>query len=211
MQKTRSEAVFESWLDANMLQWRCIPPGSNRTADYAVTIAPGVEVIFELKQIETNRDWKDDVVHGGEVGASVRERINRSKSQIKASSAEGKAAVLVVFNDYDPLQLSGTENHDFVAAMYGGYTLKLGVESRRITGRFLGNGKSFQSNKNTSFSAIGRLKQSGREAAPSVTIFENIHASIPLDYGALPKCFEVVRFESDTPKAPSVGDRALLP
>ncbi|MET2825643.1 hypothetical protein [Mesorhizobium shangrilense] len=211
MQKNRSEGVFEGWLDANRLEWRPIPPGPSRTPDYVVTVAPGVEVIFELKQIETARDWKEDVVHGGEVGASIRERINRSKSQIKASSAEGRAAVLVVFNHYDPMQLSGTENHDFIAAMYGGYTLKLGAESRRITGRFLGDGKLFQSNKNTSFSALARLKQSGREAVPNVTIFENIHALNPLDYGALPRCFEVVRFESDTPKAPSAGDRASLP
>ena len=51
----------------------------------------------------------------------------------------------------DPLQLSGTEDHDFIFAMYGAYTVQIGVESRHITGRFHGKGKAFQTNKNTSF------------------------------------------------------------
>ena len=113
---------------------------------------------------------------------------------MKASSKQGKPTVLVVFNNYDPLQLSGTEDHDFIFAMYGAYSLQIGVESRKITGRFLGKGKSFQPAKNTSFSAIARLKESGREATISVTIFENIHAAVPINYSALPPCFEVVRF-----------------
>ena len=157
-------------------------------------MAPSEEIIFELKQIETDRTWEADIVHGVEVGAFVRERVNRSKSQMKASSKQGKSTVLVVFNDYDPLQLSGTEDHDFIHAMYGECTLQIDVESRGIKGRFLGKGKSFQATKNTSFSAIARLKESGREATISVTIFENIHAAVPINYGVLPSCFEVMRF-----------------
>jgi hypothetical protein len=193
MRKTRSEVIFERWLDANMLAWRPVSTGSAKTPDYAVTVAPDGEVIFEIKQIETDRNWHDEVVHGGEVGALVRERINRSKAQIKASSRDGKPTVLIIFNDYDPLQLSGTEDHDFFHAMYGAYTVQIDIESRAITERFLGKGKSFQSGKNTSFSAIGRLMETGREATVSVTIFENIHAAVPINYDALPPCFEVVR------------------
>jgi hypothetical protein len=194
MRKTRSEVIFERWLDANTLAWRPIPTGPAKTPDYSVIVAPGEEVVFEVKQIETDRDWHDEVVHGGEVGALVRERINRSKSQIKASSKDGKPTVLIIFNNYDPLQLSGTEDHDFFHAMYGAYSLKIGVESRAITERFLGKGKSFQPAKNTSFSAIGRLTETGREATVTVTIFENIHAAVPINYDVLPPCFEVVRY-----------------
>lgn len=193
MQKTRSEITFERWLNAKGLPWRPIPTGATKTPDYAVSL-PSEEIIFELKQIETDRNWEADIVHGGEVGAFIRERVNRSKAQMRASSKRGKPTVLVVFNNYDPLQLSGTEDHDFISAMYGAYTLQIGVESREITGRFLGKGKSFQPSKNTSFSAIARLKESGREATMSVTIFENIYAAVPINYSALPSCFEVVRF-----------------
>jgi len=194
MSKTCSEIVFERWLDANGLSWRPISTEAVKTPDYAVTVAPGVEIIFEIKQIETKRNWKDDIVHEGEVGAFVRKRINRSKSQLRKASLQGKPTVLVVFNAYDPLQLFGTEDHDFICAMYGAHTLRMSIESREITGRFLGEGKSFQANRNTSFSAIARLRESGREATVSMTIFENVHASVPIDYGSLPPCFEVERF-----------------
>lgn len=194
MQKTRSEITFERWLSANGLSWRPVPRNSTKTPDYAVNVAPRGEIIFELKQIETARNWKADIVHGSEVGAFIRERINGSKSQMKASSKQGKPTVLVIFNDYDPIQLFGTEDRDFIHAMYGEYTIEIGVESRNITARYLGKGKYFQAKKNTSFSAIARLKESGREATISVTIFENIHAAVPINYDALPSCFEVMRF-----------------
>ncbi|MFG1379781.1 hypothetical protein [Xanthobacter autotrophicus] len=194
MQRTYSELVFERWLDNNGLSWRPIPTEQVRTPDYAVILGPSAEIVFELKQIESDRNWEDDIVHGGEIGAFVRERINRSKPQIRTSSSQGKPTVLVVFNAYDPLQLSGTEDHDFIFAMYGAYTLKMSVESGKIIEGFHGRGKSFQANKNTSFSAIARLKEGGREAAIRMTIFENIHARVPIDYDSLPPCFEVVRF-----------------
>jgi hypothetical protein len=187
--------TFESWLDANGLPWRPIPTGPARTPDYAVEVAPGAEIVFEVKQIETNRRWEDDLVHRRKVGAFVRQRINRSKSQIKSSCTVGQPTVLVVFNDYDPLQLSGTEDHDFVFAMYGDYTVRIDRESREITGRFHGDGKSFQANKNTSFSAIARLKESGPRSTVTLKLFENVHAAVPIDYDALPACFEVARFE----------------
>ena len=203
MQKTRSEIVFERWLDANRLPWHRIQTGPGKTPDYAVMVAPGAEIIFEVKQIQTNRRWKDDIVHGGEVAAHIRSRINSSKSQIQSTAKLGKPTVLVVFNAYDPLQLSGTEDHDFMDAMYGAYTVQIDIESRMIVERFRGQGKSFQANKNTSFSAIARLKDESapvrlkEESGPdSVTLFENIHAAMPIDYSALPPCFEVVRFDA---------------
>lgn len=194
MQKTRSEIAFERWLDANGLAWRSVPTGPTRTPDYAVALHPNEEIIFEVKQIETERSWQADDVHGGEVGARVRALINRSKAQIQAASKRGNPTVLVVFNAYDPLQLSGTEDHDFLHAMYGALTLQLGVESRTIIRHFLGKGKSLQATKNTSFSALARLKESGRETQITVTLFENIHAAVPINYNSLPPCFEVVRY-----------------
>jgi len=57
--------------------------------------------------------------------------------------------------------------------------------------RFHGQNKSLQANKNTSFSAVGRLKE--EQGSISVTLFENIHAKVPIDYKMLPACFEVIR------------------
>jgi hypothetical protein len=62
--------------------------------------------------------------------------------------------VLLIFNDRDPLQLFGTENHDFEHAMYGELTLTIEGDSGKIVDRFHGQNKSFQKRKNTSFSAV---------------------------------------------------------
>ncbi len=82
--------------------------------------------------------------------------------------------------------------------MYGHYTIRMEIETRRIVDRFHGDGKSFQRNKNTSFSALGRLKE-GRGNEVWFTLFENIHARVPIDYDMLPACFEVIRVARDSP------------
>jgi hypothetical protein len=153
--KTRSEILFERFLVENSIAFRSIPVGSGRTPDYGVTLG-AVEVVFEVKENVTERAWGDDVVHGGTVGERVRQKINASKSQMQFVSRQGKPTVLLIFNNYDPLQLSGTEDHDFEHAMYGAYTLRIDSDTREIVDRFHGHGKSFQDSKNTSFSALGR-------------------------------------------------------
>jgi hypothetical protein len=193
MMKTRSELAFERFLAAHGIPYRPILIAPEKTPDYGVTVT-GAEIIFEVKEIVSDHAWDDDIVHGGTVGEQIRKRINSSKGQIQAASREGKPTVLLIFNNYDPLQLSGTEDHDFEHAMYGAYTLRIDSESRRIVDRYHGDGKSLQAAKNTSFSALGRLKE-GRGTEVSVTLFENIHARVPIDYDSLPSCFEVVRVE----------------
>jgi len=163
----------------------------------------GVEIVFEVKEIVAERAWVDDVVHGGTVGERIRQKINASKGQMQVASRQGKPTVLLIFNNYDPLHLSGTENHDFEHAMYGEYTLRMDVVTRQIVDRFHGQGKSFQRVKNTSFSALGRMKDTGRKATVTITLFENIHASVPIDYATLPACFEVVRVARLSSEAPT--------
>ncbi|WP_172724338.1 hypothetical protein [Neorhizobium tomejilense] len=193
MAKTRSETLFETWLTSNSLPFRSISAERGvSTPDYGVTIGEA-EIIFELKQIEAGRNWADEMVHSGEVGKFIRDRITKSKRQIQAASKGGKPTVLIIYNDYDPFQLFGTEDHDFEHAMYGADTVVLARESGRLVDRFHGDGKSFQSSKNTSFSALARLRQAGRDAEVTVTIFENMHAAVPIDYVSLPPCFKVVR------------------
>jgi hypothetical protein len=82
--------------------------------------------------------------------------------------------------------------------MYGARTLRIDRDTREIVDRYHGQGKSFQTAKNTSFSALARLREVGRDARVIVTIFENMHAALPIDYASLPACFEVVRAEYAT-------------
>lgn len=192
MKKTRSELAFERFLSKNGLSFRPIPTGPEKTPDYGVTFA-SIEIVFEIKEIVSDRAWADDIVHGGTVGEMIRNRINSSKRQIQAAAKVGKPTVLLIYNSYDPLQLFGTEDHDFEHAMYGADTFRINLGTHRIVDRFHGDGKSLQAAKNTSFSAVGRVKEEGGTAGVKVTLFENIHAKVPIDFGSLPACFDVVR------------------
>ena len=191
--KNCSEALFERFLSDNNISFQPIAVGADATPDYSVEIA-GMEVVFEVKEIRGAQPWTATSKHTAIVGERIRQLINGSKRQIKIAARDGKPTVLLVFNHYDPFQLWGTEDFDFEQAMYGAYTLRIVRGKREIVDRFHGRGKSFQPQKNTSFSALGRLKR-GQDAALTVTLFENLHATLPLDYGVLPPCFEVICFE----------------
>lgn len=194
MTATRSEIAFERFLATNRVAFRRIPTvAETPTPDYAVTVGDS-EITFEVKEITTHAAWASEVVHGHTVGEHIRRQINAAKRQIRTASNEGKPTILLIFNAWDPLQLSGTENHDFEHAMYGEHTVVLDIESRKIVDAYHGQRKSFQRSKNTSFSALARLREhGGPDASITLTLFENIHARVPLDYEALPACFEVVR------------------
>ncbi len=81
--------------------------------------------------------------------------------------------------------------------MYGEHTVVIDLESKRIVDSFHGQNKSFQDCKNTSFSALGRLKKQPVTTGETlrVTLFENVYAKVPIDYTSLPACFEVISFE----------------
>jgi hypothetical protein len=211
MTKTRSEILFERWLDDNGLPWRSIAVASSRTPDYRVTVAPGADVIFEVKEIAGTWDHSPGAVHSRTVGKHIRAKLAKSRGQVQASSAEGLPTVMLIYNALDPMQWFGTEDHDFEHAMYGDHTVTIDRGSGRIVDSFHGNNKAFQSDKNTSFSALARLKENGREAAISVTIFENVHAKVPLPYHLLPSCFAAVRVERLPVRSPSAGDQASSP
>jgi hypothetical protein len=211
MSKTRSETLFERWLDYNHLPWCPIAVAAGRTPDYRVTVASGADVIFEVKEITGSWDHSPGAVHSRTVGKHVRSKIAKSRRQVQDSSTEGLPTITLIYNALDPMQWFGTEDHDFEHAMYGDRTVTIDRASGRIVDSFHGNNKAFQADKNTSFSALARLKESGREAIVSVTVFENIHAKVPLPYDRLPPCFVVIRVERPAIRFPFVGDQASLP
>jgi hypothetical protein len=66
----------------------------------------------------------------------------------------------------------GTEDMDFTTAMYGELTVLLNKKTREASEMFNGKNQLLQENKNTSFSAVGRLCDRGGEM--TVTLFENV-------------------------------------
>ncbi len=113
--KTESESIFEEFCNLNKLQWQKIPERNLPTPDYKVTLNTQT-VIFEVKQIDKGENFTE-TAGSRTVGNHVRAKINEARNQIKAASREQLPAILLIYNNLDPMQMFGTESHDFITAM----------------------------------------------------------------------------------------------
>ncbi len=189
--KTKSENIFEEFCKKNNLQWEKIPERDEPTPDYKVFLNAGT-VIFEIKQIDKDDSFTET---GGSrtVGDHVREKINEARKQLKFASRDSFPAILLIYNNLDPMQMFATEQHDFISAMYGELTVRIDLEENMIKDSYQGLNQALRYDKNTSFSAVGKLYQT--DVGPNVLIYENIFSENKLDYLSLPKCIEAMRIE----------------
>jgi hypothetical protein len=105
--------------------------------------------------------------------------------------------VLLIYNSVDPVfQMFGTEQADFIAAMYGAYTILLNKQTGAASEMFNGKDQMLQQKKNTSFSAVGHLCDRG--GTTTVTLFDNVFAKVKILHDQLPPCFDVPRIEVST-------------
>ncbi len=191
--KTKSESIFEEFCSSNNLPWEKITEGDQPTPDYKVVLNAET-VIVEVKQI----DEDDELTEEGSsriIGDRVREKINdkHTRRQVKVASKEHLPAILLIYNNLDPWQAFGTEQHDFIAAMYGELTGVFNLKKNTITDSYHGRNQSLRQDKNTSFSAVGFLSQTNEGSA--VRIYENVFAECGLNYSSLPDCIEYVRIK----------------
>jgi hypothetical protein len=124
--KTESEVLFESFCDLNRIHWEPVPVAESRTPDYLLRLAGDRAIYVEIKQIDSDHSF--NARRGASsrtVGSHVRQRIVDSRRQVQVAKKEGVPGVLLIYNRLDPLQLFGTEQHDFIAAMYGEMTVVL--------------------------------------------------------------------------------------
>ena len=191
--RTTSEATFESFCKANNLIFERIIEGTEPTPDYALKIS-GTTVYVEVKQIDEDANFSNALMTRLP-GSHIRAKINQARNQVRSLSQQGFQAILLVYNNLDPLQMFGTEQHDFLAAMYGDLTVYVGSARRPLAGVFHGLNKSFREGKNDSFSAVGWLYRG--QFGIEVHLYENAHARIPIDFSALPLSiqFNRVQFE----------------
>ena len=189
--KTRSEYIFEEFCKKNNLQWEKIAERDEPTPDYKVFLNAET-VIFEIKQIDKD-DGFTETGSSRTVGDHVREKINEARKQLKFASRDSFPAILLIYNNLDPMQMFATEQHDFISAMYGELTVRIDLEENMIKDSYQGRNQALRHNKNTSFSAVGKLYQA--DAGPKVLIYENIFSENKLDYSSLPKCIEAMRIE----------------
>ena len=186
--KTQSETLFETFCQQNLLDWERVPTGTSKTHDFNIRFDSST-VAVEIKQIERPRGLNSTGASSRVVGSHVRHAIAEARGQLQAAAQSGAPALLLIHNTIDPMQLFGTEQHDFIWAMYGELTVHILDNS---FGRpFHGRNARLRTDANTSFSGVGHLMRHGTSA--KVTVYENVYAAHPLPFGHLPPCIDVVR------------------
>jgi hypothetical protein len=202
--RTKSEEVFEKFLDDNNLTFEKIEEDTTPRPDYLVSVG-NTKIIFELKELAEDENFGvvKDPAHphiksnSRTLGDHVRRRIESSKKQIQYGAKQGIPSVLLIYNNLDPVfQAFGTEAMDFRAAMYGEPTIIIDLSTRQSSEMFNGDNQLLQERKNTSFSAVGHLCD--LRGSITVTLFENVFAKVTVPYDQLPPCFEVRRIEVST-------------
>jgi hypothetical protein len=204
--KTKSEELFENFLQANNLQFEKIKEDTTPRPDYLVSIGD-LKLVFEIKELSEDENFgvvadpahPHNTIHSRTVGDHVRRRIEGSKKQIQFGAKQGIPSVLLIYNNLDPVfQAFGTDDLDFTTAMYGELTLLLNKNTSETSEMFNGKNQLLQKNKNTSFSAVGRLCNRGGKT--TVTLFENVFSTVMMPYELMPPCFDVKRVSiSDEP------------
>lgn len=189
--KTASEAAFESFCKENGLSFSRVPESTVPTPDYVLTVN-AIDIYVEVKQIDEDENFSS--AFGSRTpGSHIRAKINQARDQLRAAAQNGNPAILLVYNNLDPFQMFGTEQHDFTAAMYGELTINLKRESRTSSGIFHGRNQSFREGKNESFSAVGWLYRG--QNGFGVHLYENAYAQVPLQFDELPACIQFNRVE----------------
>jgi hypothetical protein len=201
---TKSELVFERFLKNNDILFEKLAEAATPRPDYLIYIG-NIKLIFEVKELAVDNKYGviiDPAIptmksSSRTVGDYVRKRINDSTQQIKYGTNQLIPSILLIYNNLDPVfQMFGTEDHDFIAAMYGEYTLHIDKNTMITSDCFNGKNQLLQDNKNTSFSAIAhlsdRINKDG-ENINSIKLFENVFAKVKVPYEQLPDCFDLKR------------------
>jgi hypothetical protein len=190
--KTKSEAEFQKFLTENNLSFEKVKEEDSRRPDYLVDIGNS-QLLFEIKELAEDDNFTTEplVVYSRIVGDHIRRKIADARKQVQFGAKQGIPSILLIYNNLDPIHLFGTENFDFIAAMYGEYTIVLDRESGKQLDAYYGRKNSLAPERNTSFSAVGRLLPVRGKL--EVTLFENAFAKIKLPFELLPSCFEVRR------------------
>lgn len=189
--KPEAETLFESFCESHAVSWEMVPVEKTRTPDYVVS-SNGQRINCEVKQIDEDENFKmSGGVSSRTVGSHIRQKFLDSRKQVQVGAKLGAPSILLVYNNLDPMQLFGTEQHDFIAAMYGEMTVEL--KDSRIVDSYHGRNSSLRDDHNTSFSAVGHLRHAA--TGPIVRLYENAFARNSLRVVSLPPCFEVVYVE----------------
>ena len=200
--RTKSEELFEKFVADNNLAFERIKEDTTPRPDYLVSLGDA-KIIFELKELAEDENF--DAVkdpdhphvksHSRTVGDHVSAQNRKLEETDSVRAKQGIPSVLLIYNNVDPVfQAFGTEDMDFVAAMYGEFTIMIEKNTRQSSEMFHGNNQLLQERKNTSFSSVGRLCDRDRRHHRDL-VRKRVFKSRKLPYDRLPPCFEVRRVE----------------
>jgi len=196
--KTKAENLFEKFCTLNKIKCEKVIEGSNQTPDYKVFFN-NIKVYVEVKQIDKDENFGIEVGNGIKtsertLGKHIRKKIEKARKQAQVVSKKSIPLILLIYNNIDSsFQLFGTEQHDFLTAMYGEWTLTFDKNENGFTDYFYGKNGTFKNDKNTSFSAVGCLTDI--HDIIKVKLYENVFAKNKLDFYEIPKSIEVTRIE----------------
>jgi hypothetical protein len=189
--KTKAEIFFEEFCGINHIKWEKLKENEKPTPDYKVFFNDDI-VFIEVKQIDKDVNFSAEE-SSRTVGSHIREKIKEARKQLKAVSNKGFPTILLIFNNLDGSQMFGTEQEDFITAMYGDRTLLYSRKKKKVVGSIHGKNCSFNEEKSTYFSAVGFLYKTKENV--KVLIYENAYTKNPLNFSNIPKCIEIMRIE----------------
>src|SRR5437016_3782282 len=97
--KTKSEQVFEDFLNQNALSFEKIEEDTSPRPDYRVRTG-ALELIFEVKELAEDDDLKDRTSgYTITTGDHVRSRIDGSRKQIQYGAKLGVPSILLIYNN----------------------------------------------------------------------------------------------------------------
>lgn len=195
--QTAGERAFQMFCRTHQISCVKIDEGLKPAPDFEVVFNQ-ITAYVEVKDIEEDENFQG-LVKRRTVGSHVRTRIHEAKSQLQPSARAGAPTILLIYNALDPRQAFGTEQIDFLAAMYGEFTVAISRSSSKIVDSFQGRNKSLAENKNTSFSAVGGIYN--KDGGISVVIYENVFARNPIDFASLPACIDAKRITIESVNA----------
>jgi hypothetical protein len=189
--KTKGEITFEKFCTDNGLSFEKIEEGNTSTPDYLITLEY-LKIYVEIKQIDEDKKFAPEGMFRTP-GSHIRKKIedSRTRKQMRVACNKGFPAILLVYNNLDPCQAFGTEQHDFLSGMYGDLTNDILKTNNSISEIYHGKNQSLRVNKNESFSAVGWLYTN--QNGVGVHIYENMFAKIPINYETLPSCIQFNR------------------
>lgn len=190
--KTKSEITFENFCVENGLLFEKMVEGNTPTPDYLITLED-IKIYVEIKQIDEDKNFTPERMLRT-TGSHIRKKIDDAREQMKMAYNMGFPAILLIYNNLDTFfQAFGTEQHDFLAGMYGEPTIIFSKANNSMSEVHHGQNQSLRIGKNESFSAVGWLYTN--QNGTGVHIYENKFAEIPINFDTLPSCIQFNRVE----------------